>query len=109
MAPALILDAWGPVPVTTTPVPPWPLTEAYQLVRGYLCDAALTDDTSSRINAITPRRTAQNGAYACCAGASSELGKLVEPFDRTEARGLQRRVKGALLQPLGPSTPRGGI
>jgi hypothetical protein len=123
----MLFDAWGPLPPTTALVPPCLLADAAPLVRSYLFDASLADETGSGIDAIALGGSVQDGAYVFAAGAglkvpvagqdwsdfdiamrvriaSAEAGlaKLVDLTDRTEDRGLYRAEDGTIFQLLPP-------
>ena len=123
----MLFDAWGPLPPTTALVPPCLLADAAPLVRSYLFDASLADETGSGIDVIALGGSVQDGAYVFAAGAglkvpvagqdwsdfdiamrvriaSAEAGlaKLVDLTDRTEDRGLYRAGDGAIFQLLPP-------
>jgi len=131
---SMLFDAWGPVPESTILVPPCLLADEDPLVRDYLFDASLSDETGSGIDAIALGGSVQDGSYAFgdgaglkipvagedwtdfdismrvrFTGASAPRAKLVDLFDRTEDRGLYRDDDGSLLQllpPFSPASPR---
>jgi hypothetical protein len=129
---AMLFDSWGPVPPTTTLVPPCLLSDGDALVRSYLFDASLADETGSGVEAISLGGSVQDGAYVFSAGAGlkvpvagedwsdfdiamrvhftgaaagSTRAKLVDLFDRTADRGLYRASDGAILHLLPPKSP----
>jgi hypothetical protein len=130
---SILFDAWGPVPVSTTLVPPCLLSDEDPLVRDYLFDTGLADKSGRGVDAISLGGSVQDGSYVFGAGAGLKVpvagedwsdfdismrvrftatsagaarAKIVDLFDRTLDRGLYRASDGAIVQVLPPSSPK---